>query len=105
MPILTSFQTRASLVLKVISSSIRTRIVTAKDWVPTFPAISRIRDWKQTRMATLDTIPSNIPTTLDTNMPRNRRAISHGRRFFMLTARVSFMSSLPSPSAIPASLL
>ncbi len=27
-------------------SSIRTRIVTASDWVPTFPAMSSTRDWK-----------------------------------------------------------
>ncbi len=39
-----------------------TRIVTAKDCVPTFPAISSTRDWKQITIGNTATIDSNIPT-------------------------------------------
>ena len=86
------------------ASSVSTRMVTASDWVPTLPAISRISDWKQIRMAIWATICSNMPTTLDTNMPRNSRITSQGRRFFMLSRRGSSRSS-SVPSEIPASLL
>ena len=81
-PTFISFKTRLNFCFAVSVSSTRTRMVTARDWVPTFPAISRIRDWKHITMGSTATTVSNTPTTEDTAMPRNSRMISHGRRFF-----------------------
>ena len=74
-------------------SSIRERIVTARDCVPTLPAIPRIKDWKETIMGRASTTFSKAPTTADTASPINRRAISQGTLFFKLAKRVSSGSS------------
>ena len=74
-------------------SSTSTRMVTASDWVPTLPAISSTMDWKQMTMGSTATTDSNAPTTEDTIIPRNSRAISQGRRFFTLWNTPSFRSS------------
>ena len=92
-PTLASLSTRPSFCLPSRFSSISTRIVTARDWVPTFPAISRTRDWKQMTMVSWATTPSNSPTTLETTRPRPSRMISQGRRFFTLWRIGSFNSS------------
>ena len=96
-----SFQTRRPFWAMVRFSSVRTRIVTARDCVPTLPAISRIRDWKAMISVSCATTLSNAPTTVDTTIPSPSRISSQGMRFFMLSGRVSLRSS----SAVrPASL-
>ena len=92
-PTFISFKTRLNFCFAVSVSSTRTRMVTARDWVPTFPAISRIRDWKHITMGSTATTVSNTPTTEDTAMPRNSRMISHGRRFLILVDVFSCRSS------------
>ena len=54
---------------------IRDRMVTARDCVPTFPAMSNIRDWKAMMMGSWVTTFSKTPTTEDTTIPRPRRTI------------------------------
>ena len=68
-------------------------MVTASDWVPTLPAMSSTRDWKQMTMGSTDTTDSNMPTTDETPIPRNSSAMSQGRRFRMLTVVGSRRSS------------
>ena len=92
-PTFISLATSRSLSAPLRFSSISTRMVTARDWVPTFPAMSRIRDWKQMTTGRMATTPSKAPTTEETPMPRNSRMISHGRRFLMLSLVDSFRSS------------
>ena len=92
-PIRISLKTSSSFCLPVRDSSISTRIVTASDWVPTLPAISRISDWKHMMIGRLVTTFSKIPTTEETTMPSPRRMISHGIRFFILSLRGSLRSS------------
>ena len=92
-PIRISFHTSSSFCLPVRDSSIRTRMVTARDWVPTLPAMSRIRDWKHMMMVSWLTTCSNTPTTEDTTMPRPSSIRSQGRRFLMLSFKGSFKSS------------
>ena len=100
-PIRISLNTSSSFCLPVRDSSIRTRMVTARDCVPTFPAMSNIRDWKAMMMGSWVTTFSKTPTTEDTTIPRPRRTISHGIRFFIL----SFSGSFRSSSAVrPASM-
>ena len=77
-PIFISLNNKAIFFLPDRFSSINTRIVTAKDCVPTFPAISSTRDWKQITIGNTATIDSNIPTTEDTAIPKNNNAINHG---------------------------
>ena len=55
--------------------------------------MSSTSDWKQITIGSAAATDSNIPTTEDTAIPRNSSAISHGRRFFMLTVTGSFRSS------------
>ena len=99
-PIFISFSTSSSFCLPVSDSSIRTRIVTARDCVPTFPAMSRISDWKHIIIGRFVTTFSNIPTTEETTIPNPKRMISHGILFFIL----SFNGSCRSSSAVrPAS--
>ena len=92
-PMRISLKTSCNFCFPVRDSSIRTRMVTARDWVPTFPAISRIRDWKVMMIGRVVTTCSKIPTTEETSMPRPSRMISHGRRFFILSFNGSFKSS------------
>ena len=92
-PIFISLNNKAIFFLPDRFSSINTRIVTAKDCVPTFPAISSTRDWKQITIGNTATIDSNIPTTEDTAIPKNNNAINHGSLFFILTIVGSFKSS------------
>ena len=88
-----SLPSSASSSFRLRFSSISTRMVTASDWVPTFPAMSSTSDWKQMTMGSTATTDSKTPTTEDTPMPRNSSTISHGRRFFMLTNTGSRRSS------------
>ena len=83
-PVFTSLTTSWNFCFPVRFSSISTRIVTARDWVPTFPAISSTNDWKHITMGSTATTFSKSPTTEDTAMPKNSRMISQGSRFFML---------------------
>ena len=99
-PSLTSLPTTLSLSLNVRFSSINTRIVTASDCVPTFPAIPSIIDWKHTTMVRPEIMLSNIPITADEISPKNRRKINHGSLFFI---PVKTDSSKSLPSVIPAS--
>ena len=92
-PILISFHTSSSFCFPVRDSSMRTRIVTASDCVPTLPAISRISDWKHIIIGSAVTTFSKIPTTEETTIPSPRRIINHGIRFFMLSFNGSFKSS------------
>ena len=100
MPTLTSLKIRCRISFLLKFSSVRTLIVTAKDCVPTFPAMSSISDWKHTTIAICDTTPSNIPTTEETTSPRTKSTKSQGILFFMLSLRLSFKSS---SAARPAS--
>ena len=96
-----SLNTSSNFCLAVRSSSMRTRIVTASDCVPTFPAISSISDWKHITIVSWATTVSNIPTTDETTSPRPRSIISHGRRFLILC----FSGSCKSSSEVrPASM-
>ena len=92
-PIRISLNINPSFCIAEMSSSIRTRMVTASDWVPTLPAMSRIIDWKQIRSAIRSTIGSKMPTTEETPMPRKSSSTSHGRRFFKLCNSGSCRSS------------
>ena len=65
-PMRTSLTTSPNFCRKVRFSSIKTRMVTARDWVPTLPAISRMRDWKHIISVSWDMTCSNAPTTVDT---------------------------------------
>ena len=92
-PTRASLPIRNSFCLPLICSSISTRMVTARDCVPTLPAMSRISDWKLTISVRCATTCSNMPTTLETTSPRPSRTISQGRRFPMLLFSGSFRSS------------
>ena len=92
-PVRVSLKTRYSFWFQVSSSSVSTRRLTARDWVPTLPDMSRIRDWKAATMVSFATTGSKIPTTLETPMARNRSTQSQGMRFFTLRKSVSFRSS------------
>ena len=92
-PTLASLPMRVTFCLVVSCSSISTRMVTARDWVPTLPAMSRIRDWNRITTVRLATTVSNRPTTLETSRPRPSRTISQGRRLLILFFRGSFRSS------------
>ena len=85
--------TSRSLFRNVRFSSISTRMVTARDWVPTFPDISNISDWNAMISVSCATTFSNAPTTTDTSSPSSSRAKSQGRRFFTLCFSGSFRSS------------
>lgn len=69
--ILASFKIRPSFCFAFKFSSISTRIVTASDCVPTLPAISSTIDWKQMTTGKTATTASNMPTTEETNIPKN----------------------------------
>ena len=92
-PTLTSLTNSVSFCFPVSCSSINTLIVTARDWVPTFPAISSTRDWKHITIGKTATTDSNIPTTDDTAIPKNNNIISHGSLFLLLSITGSFKSS------------
>ena len=92
-PTFISLNTSPTFSPAVRFSSINTRMVTASDCVPTFPAISRINDWKHMTMGSTATTVSNTPTTVDTASPRNSRITSHGSLFFILSVVVSSRSS------------
>ena len=92
-PTLISLMTRWTFCFPVRFSSTRTRMVTARDWVPTFPAISRIKDWKHITTGITATTVSKMPTTEDTPRPSIRRIISQGSLFFILSLVVSSKSS------------
>ena len=64
-------------------------MVTARDWVPTLPAMSRMSDWKATMIVSPAATASKRPTTLDTTSPRPSSTRSQGRRLTMLIARGS----------------
>ena len=95
-PMRTSLTTSPNFCRKVRFSSISTRMVTASDWVPTLPAMSRMSDWKHMISVSCDTTCSNAPTTVDTKRPSPSSANSQGRRFCMLC----FSGSVRSSSAV-----
>ena len=74
-----SFPTKVIFCFAVRRSSIRTRMVTARDWVPTFPDISRISDWKAMIMVSCATTVSKRPTTVETTRPRKREGHDNGK--------------------------
>ena len=92
-PTRASFQTSFRFCAPVVSLSIRTRIVTASDCVPTLPAISSTSDWKHTMSVSCATTPSKRPTTLETTIPSPSSTSSHGRRLRTLCTSVSLRSS------------
>ena len=83
-PTRASFQTIFRRSLPVNSSSISTRMVTARDWVPELPDIPKTTDWKKTMRVSCFMTRSNIPATVDTPSPRQSKMSSQGRRFFIL---------------------
>ena len=100
-PTLTSLTTSWNFWPALRFSSIKTRMVTARDCVPTLPDMSRMSDWNAMMSVSWATTRSKTPTTLETMTPSASRTSSHGRRFCMLSRSVSWRSS----SAVrPASL-
>ena len=89
-PTRTSLKISLRLSFGRMDSLVRTRMVTPKDCVPTFPDIS---DWKDTTMVSWAITGSNIPTTVETPSARKSRITSHGIRLRMLSRRGSFKSS------------
>ena len=76
-----SFQTSSAFSFRPICVSISTRIATARDWVPTLPAISSTRDWKHMMMGSCATMDSNSPTVEETPSPITSSAHNQGIRF------------------------
>ena len=68
-PTRASLPTSASFCRGLTSSSISTRMVTASDCVPTFPAMSSTSDWKQMMTVRCVTTRSNSPTTARDHEP------------------------------------
>ena len=77
-----------------------TRIVTASDCVPTFPAISKTIDWKNTMAGKTAITVSNVESIIDTTSPKNISAINQGSLFFIDekvdSSRSSFSVKPPS---------
>ena len=96
-----SLNTNPSICLNSSSSSIKTLIVTARDWVPTLPDIPRITDWNVTIIGSPTITFSNILITVDTIMPSISNMISHGTLFLRLWDTLSCKSS---SSVKPANL-
>ena len=89
-----SFPTKVIFCFAVRRSSIKTRMVTARDCVPTLPDISRIRDWKAMIMVSCATTVSKRPTTVDTTRPRKSSKTSQTSVVFSHFIIVNFQNVL-----------